>query len=102
MLNSVACHALARMAYIAPDLVLPLMHERFEVRAETKTVIVVDGIASGLQHMTCIDGCCVRQCHMRIRLLRMCAMGDKACWGNVCIGTSRDEPQRSFSFLRLA
>jgi hypothetical protein len=34
VLNSVACHALARMAYIAPDLVLPLMHERFEVRAE--------------------------------------------------------------------
>ena len=32
VLNSIACHVLARMAYIAPDLVLPLMHERFEVR----------------------------------------------------------------------
>ena len=32
VLNSIACHALARMAYVAPDLVLPLMHERFEVR----------------------------------------------------------------------
>ena len=32
ILNSIACHALARMAYIAPDLVLPIMHERFEVR----------------------------------------------------------------------
>ena len=31
ILNSIACHALARMAYIAPDLVLPIMHERFEV-----------------------------------------------------------------------
>ena len=34
VMNSVACHALARMAYIAPDLALPLMHERFEVRSQ--------------------------------------------------------------------
>ena len=30
-LVSVACTAMADMAYIIPDLVLPLVHERFEV-----------------------------------------------------------------------
>jgi hypothetical protein len=32
-LVSVACTAMADMAYIIPDLVLPLVHERFEARA---------------------------------------------------------------------
>jgi Proteasome-substrate-size regulator, mid region len=30
-LMSTACQALSRMAYLEPDLVLPLVHERFQV-----------------------------------------------------------------------
>lgn len=32
-LVSVACTAMSDMAYIIPDLVLPLVHERFEARS---------------------------------------------------------------------
>ncbi|KAK9818405.1 hypothetical protein WJX72_012161 [[Myrmecia] bisecta] len=36
-LMTTACHALSQMAYIAPDLVLPLVHERFEAALEAVT-----------------------------------------------------------------